>query len=253
MRRVAVLPNLFTTGNMVCGISAILYSLSGSPEDLQRACLLILLAVLFDGLDGIIAVLTRACTKFGVQYDSLADLISFGMAPSMLLIANYRFSSGTDGRLPREFWVIAVVLVVCTALRLARYNVQAGTTERKSFQGLPCPSQACFIALLLLSFNQYEYQLPPKALMLVAIALGALMVSNLPYPSLKKSDFFQTQPLSTFLLVVLASALVVVEPIGAALLSISGYILYGLVHQVASGRVRLQVVRFYDMARRRLT
>jgi CDP-diacylglycerol--serine O-phosphatidyltransferase len=229
MKQVALLPNVFTTGNMVCGISAILCSLGGTQADLDRACWLILLAILLDGLDGMIAVLTRTCTKFGIQYDSLADLVSFAVAPSMLLVANFRLLEGAATRPTREYWAMSVVLIVCVALRLARYNVQAYTQERKGFQGLPCPSPAGFLALLLLSFNEFNYQLPSKALMLVVIGLGVLMVSNLPYPSIRKSDFFRTQPVSTLLLVVLGFALVVMEPVGAMLFLISCYIAYGLI------------------------
>ncbi|MBK7495055.1 MAG: CDP-diacylglycerol--serine O-phosphatidyltransferase [Candidatus Omnitrophica bacterium] len=170
---------------------------------MQHACWVILLALILDGLDGMIAVLTRSCTKFGIQYDSLADLISFGVAPAMLLIGEYRLVEGEQGPVTREYWAMSVVLVVCVALRLARYNVQAYNSEKKSFQGLPCPSPAAFIALLLLCSHEYGFALPPRALMVVVICLGMLMVSSIPYPSLRKSDFFQTQPLSTFALVVL--------------------------------------------------
>jgi CDP-diacylglycerol--serine O-phosphatidyltransferase len=250
MRQVALLPNIFTTGNMVCGISAILCSLGGTAEDLKRACWLVMLAILLDGLDGMIAVLTRTCTKFGIQYDSLADLVSFGVAPAMLMIANYRLTEGATARPTREFWAMSVVLVVCVALRLARYNVQAYTSEKKTFQGLPCPSPGGFIALLILSFHEYDYSLPPKILMLIVIALGILMVSSVPYPSLRKSDFFKTQPISALLLVVLGFALVVMEPVGAMLLLITGYILSGVVHRFLPAHLAEHLDRYSETSKR---
>lgn len=237
MRRVALLPNIITTGNMVCGLSAILLSLGGSHEDMKRACWLIMVAVLLDGLDGLIAVLTRSCTKFGLQYDSLADLVSFGLAPAFLLIGDFRLTEGPTARPTREYWAMCVVLVVCVALRLARYNVQAGVSEKPYFQGLPCPSPAAFLALLILSFWAYDYSIPPKAMMLVVVGLGMLMVSNIPYPSIRKSDFFRTQPLSTFVLVVLIFALIVMEPVGAMLLIISSYILFGVIRRLLPNHV----------------
>ncbi len=252
MRRIAFLPNLFTTGNMVCGVSAILLSLGGTAEDLERACWMILLAILLDGLDGIIAVLTRTCTKFGLQYDSLADLVSFGVAPAMLLVADFRLAETETARVTREYWAISVVLVVCVALRLARYNVQAYTGELKSFQGLPCPTPAGFIALLLLSFGEFGYHLPPKALMIIVIGLGVLMVSSVRYPSLKKSDFFKTQPLSTFLLVVLGFGLVAMEPVASLLLLLAGYILFGILNRLVPAPLLEQITRFADAGKRPL-
>lgn len=237
MRRIALLPNIITTGNMVCGLSAILLSMGGTNEDMHRACWLIMVAVLLDGLDGLMAVLTRSCTKFGLQYDSLADLISFGVAPALLLIGDFRLIEGQTARPTREYWAMCVILVVCVALRLARYNVQAGVNEKPCFQGLPCPSPAAFLALLMLSFWEYGFSIPPKGMMLVVVALGILMVSNIPYPSIRKSDFFKTQPLSTFILVVLMFALIVMEPVGSMLLIMTGYILFGVVRRFLPNQI----------------
>lgn len=246
MRRIVVLPNIFTTGNMVCGLSAILLSISGTPEAIHRACWMILLALILDGLDGMIAVLTRSCTKFGIQYDSLADLISFGVAPAMVLIGDYRLLEGDRAPVTREYWAMSVVLVVCVALRLARYNVQTYTSEKKSFQGLPCPSPAAFIALLLLNSHEYGFNLPPRALMVLVISLGMLMVSSIPYPSLKKSDFFRTQPLSTFALIVLLFALIAMEPVGVLFILILGYILYGPVSQLLPSQITEELERLVE-------
>ncbi len=249
MRRIALLPNIITTGNMVCGLSAILLSLGGTHEDMKRACWLIMVAVLLDGLDGLIAVLTRSCTKFGLQYDSLSDLISFGIAPAILLIGDFRLAEGQTARPTREYWAMCVVLVVCVALRLARYNVQAGVSDKPCFQGLPCPSPACFLALLMLSSWEYEFSLPPKVLMLIVVGLGILMVSNIPYPSIRKSDFFKTQPLSTFILVVLIFALIVMDPVGIMFLIITGYIFFGLIRRLLPNHVVEYVGHFFEQGK----
>jgi CDP-diacylglycerol--serine O-phosphatidyltransferase len=124
--------------------------------------------------------------------------------------------------------------------------VQAYTSDKKTFQGLPCPSPAAFLALLLLSFHEYEYSLPPKVLMLIVIALGILMVSSIPYPSIKKSDFFKTQPHSSFLLVVLAFALIVMEPVGTMLAMILAYILFGIFHYLLPPHLAEHFDRFLE-------
>jgi CDP-diacylglycerol--serine O-phosphatidyltransferase len=235
MKRIALLPNIFTTGNMVCGLSAILYCISalqtGNPEDFRRACWLIMLAILLDGLDGKIAVLTRSCSDFGVQYDSMADLISFGVAPAVLLTTHLQTMPGAGSKPSPICWGMTLILVVCVALRLARFNLQVFEDEKKSFEGLPSPTPAGFLALLLLSFHEYDYgfEVPPIGLFLIVILLGGLMVSHILYPSLKKSDFRKTTPLSTFLLVPLIFGLVVMEPVMTLLSAATGYILFGLI------------------------
>jgi len=246
MRRVAVFPNIITTGNMVCGLWAILYCLGGNPDDFKRACWLILLAILLDGLDGIIAVLTKSCSKFGIQYDSLADLVSFAVAPAILLVTDFQIH--TEGYLKQSpaHWAMTVILVVCVGLRLARFNLQATSDEKKSFQGLPCPTSAGLISLLLLSFHYYDYRIPSQILLLLVIGLGILMVSSIPYPSLTRADFFKTQPVPTLFLVVLSFAAVLMEPIGIPLLAVFAYILFGLARRFAPHSLRQPLARFVE-------
>lgn len=250
-RKVALLPNIFTTGNIVCGISAILYSLSaiqtGDPEDFKRACWMIMLAILLDGLDGKIAVLTRTCSDFGVQYDSMADLVSFGVAPAFMVNAYLLMTH--PGPLTKSpiGWAVMLVLVVCVALRLARFNLQNYQDEKRSFEGLPSPTPAAFIAMLLLSAKEYSVILPPVALLLTSILLGGLMVSHIPYPSLKQRDFFLT-PL-TFFGVVLLITLIVMEPPAALFLLLAGYIVYGVVRAFSPVRVHKVVSRFVESRR----
>ncbi|MGZ3570120.1 MAG: CDP-diacylglycerol--serine O-phosphatidyltransferase, partial [Thermodesulfobacteriota bacterium] len=132
MRRgIYILPNLFTTGNLFCGFWAIV---SVFHEKFEYAAYAILLATVFDALDGKVARLSGAMSKFGVQYDSLADLISFGVAPALLAFAWALRPYGRFG------WLAAFLFVVCGALRLARFNVQSSSGEVKYFKGLPIPA-----------------------------------------------------------------------------------------------------------------
>jgi CDP-diacylglycerol--serine O-phosphatidyltransferase len=237
MKRVALLPNIFTTGNMVCGISAILYAFGSifthDTELFQRACWLVMLAILLDGLDGRIAAWTRSSSEFGVQYDSMADLISFGVAPAFLLTSHLQFSAEPGAMVSPICWALMWIQIVCVALRLARFNLQNFKDEKHSFEGLPSPMAAALICLLLLSIYKYDLTVPAVGLLMAVVAVGGLMVSSIPFPSLKKSDFFKTQPLPSFFLVVLVFGLFLVEPEGPMLLGASGYILYGLGRQVA--------------------
>ena len=144
MRRgIYILPNLFTTGNLFCGFWAII---SVFQEKFFYAAVAILLASIFDVLDGKVARLSGATSKFGVQYDSLADLVSFGIAPALLAFSWALRPYGKFG------WLAAFLFVVCGALRLARFNVQSSSGEVKYFKGLPIPAAALMIALTILLY-----------------------------------------------------------------------------------------------------
>ncbi|MCB9769618.1 MAG: CDP-diacylglycerol--serine O-phosphatidyltransferase [Candidatus Omnitrophica bacterium] len=246
MRKVALLPNIFTTGNIVSGIFAIMYSLSalhnGELEDFKKACWMIMLAILLDGLDGKIAVLTRSCSDFGVHYDSMADLVSFGVAPAFMVNVYLLIYQGQTGPITPIGWAIMLVLVVCVALRLARFNLQVYQDEKNSFEGLPSPTPAALIAMLLLSSQVYEIPLHPIVLLLISIGLGGLMVSHIPYPSLKQKDSFMT-PL-TFFGVVLGIALIVMEPPATLFLLLSGYVAFGFLRFMMPERVHSLFARF---------
>jgi CDP-diacylglycerol--serine O-phosphatidyltransferase len=252
MKRVALIPNIFTTGNMVAGLAAMLFAFTavqtGEPREFEKACFMILLAMLLDGLDGKIAVLTRSTSDFGVQYDSMADLVSFGVAPAFLLVSYFELQE-TGPAVPSPFcWAMTVILVVSVGLRLARFNLQVEKDEKRSFEGLPSPTPAGLISLMLLSTYHCEWGVgfPQILLFFVVLVLGGLMVSHIPYPSLKKSDFFKAQPLSTLFLVVLVFALVAMEPVGTALLGLWGYVGFGLTRHFAPNFVTDQVSRLLE-------
>ena len=194
---VYILPNLFTTGNLFCGFWAIV---SVFQERFEYAAYAILLASVFDVLDGIVARLSGATSKFGVQYDSLADLVSFGVAPALLAFSWALRPYGKFG------WLAAFLFVACGALRLARYNVLAASGETKYFKGLPIPAAAWMIAVtILLYFELIETGGVKDIIILVMIyALAFLMVSNIRYFSLKELALAKRKSLSSFGFLVLS-------------------------------------------------
>ncbi len=200
-----ILPNLFTTGNLFCGFWAII---SVFQEKFEYAAYAILLASVFDVLDGIVARLSGATSKFGVQYDSLADLVSFGVAPALLAFSWALRPYGKFG------WLAAFLFVACGALRLARYNVLAasGAGETKYFRGLPIPAAAWMIAVtILLYFELIETGGVKDIIILVMIyTLAFLMVSNIRYFSLKELGLAKRKPLSSFVFVLLSLIVVAI-------------------------------------------
>jgi CDP-diacylglycerol--serine O-phosphatidyltransferase len=207
MRRgVYILPNLFTTGNLFCGFWAII---SVFQEQFLYAAIAILLASVFDILDGKVARLSGATSKFGVQYDSLADLVSFGIAPALLAFSWALRPYGKFG------WLAAFLFVVCGALRLARFNVQSSSGEVKYFKGLPIPAAASMIALtILLYLRLIETGWVKDIVILVMIyILAFLMVSNIRYFSFKELDLAKRKPFSLFIFVVLSMIVIVMEPV----------------------------------------
>ncbi len=182
-RGVYLLPSLFTTGNILMGFYAVVRGFRG---DYATAALIIFIAGILDGLDGHIARLTHTESEFGREYDSLADLWTFGAAPALLA-----YLWGLE-RLGRIGWLIPLFFLICTAVRLARFNVQTKSVDSRFFVGLPSPAAAGFIASFLFVVPDSEWQAWLEAAMLIAlIGVGSLMVSTFRYPSLKKIDLRQ--------------------------------------------------------------
>lgn len=196
-----ILPNLMTTGNLFCGYFAILKAIQG---DFITAAYAIVAASIFDLLDGRLARLTRSTSKFGAEYDSLSDLVSFGVAPSLLL---FSWALSPFGRLG---FVVCFLFATCGALRLARFNVQAGIVEKNYFQGLPIPMAAGIVASSVLAFEDLGLQaLGHIGLLVMTILLAFVMVSNFRYRSFKDLDLKERLPfryliLGLSLLVVIA-------------------------------------------------
>ena len=207
MRRgVYILPNLFTTGNLFCGFWSII---SVFQEKYYYASVAILLAAAFDALDGKVARLSGASSKFGVQYDSLSDLVSFGIAPAVLAFSWALRPYGRFG------WLAAFLFVVCGALRLARFNVQTSSGESKYFKGLPIPAAGTMIALtILLYLRLVETGWVKDIVILVMIyVLAFLMVSTIRYFSFKELGLARRKPFSIFMFIVLSMIVIVMEPV----------------------------------------
>jgi CDP-diacylglycerol--serine O-phosphatidyltransferase len=205
-RGIYILPNLFTTGNLLCGFWAII---SVFQEQFHYAAVAILLAAVFDALDGKVAKLSGATSKFGMQYDSLADLASFGIAPALLAFSWGLRSYGKFG------WLAAFTFVACGALRLARFNVMSPSGDTKYFKGLPIPAAATMIALtILLYLRLIETGWVKDIVILVMIyILAFLMVSTIRYFSFKELDLAKRRPFSLFIFVVLSMIVIVMEPV----------------------------------------
>jgi CDP-diacylglycerol--serine O-phosphatidyltransferase len=230
MRRgVYILPNLFTTGNLFCGFWAIV---SVFQEGFEYAAYAILLASVFDVLDGKVARLSGATSKFGVQYDSLADLVSFGVAPAVLAFSWALREYGRFG------WLAAFLFVVCGALRLARFNVMSASGETKYFKGLPIPAAASMIALtILLYLRLIETGWVKDIVILVMIyVLAFLMVSNIRYFSFKELNLARTKPFSIFMFIVLSMIVIVMEPVIVLSSFVLAYVFSGPVNMIIAWR-----------------
>ncbi|PKN69485.1 MAG: CDP-diacylglycerol--serine O-phosphatidyltransferase [Deltaproteobacteria bacterium HGW-Deltaproteobacteria-10] len=215
-----VLPNLITTASLFAGFYAIIASIQ---EKYVYAAIAILVSLVLDGLDGRIARMTNTTSKFGAEYDSLSDLVAFGVAPSLLAFNWAMFFYGKWG------WIAAFMFVVCGALRLARYNIQIGIIESNVFNGLPIPAAAAVVATTVLFFDYagVEGQFHNPYLLFFVIILSLLMVSNIKYYSGKDLKLFARKPFTSFFLLVLLLIVIVAMPVIMAFIVMLGYAISG--------------------------
>jgi CDP-diacylglycerol---serine O-phosphatidyltransferase len=215
-----VLPNLFTTASLFAGFYSTIASIQ---EKFVIAAIAILASLVLDGLDGRIARITNTTSKFGAEYDSLADLVAFGVAPSLLAYNWAMFYYGKWG------WIAAFMLVLCGALRLARYNIQIGLIESKVFNGLPIPAAAALIATTVLFFDYVgvEGKFHNPYMLFFAVVLSLLMVSNVKYYSGKDMKLFARKPFMSFLLLVILLIVLVVEKEIMSFVLMMGYVISG--------------------------
>ncbi len=193
MRKIYLLPNLFTTASLFCGGFAIFNVLEVSatmPDEHWRyelSCWLILISAILDSLDGLIARMTRTQSAFGGEYDSLSDLVAFGVAPAVLIYSRLVNANIQQRHLAD---IICTLFIACGALRLARFNVQKTGSEKKSFTGLPIPAAAGTMVAGFLCFQRIDPEWTNKWILwilpMLMITLSYLMVSNISYPSLKQ-------------------------------------------------------------------
>lgn len=211
-----ILPNLFTVASIFLAILCVVFSSAG---DFERACYVILLSAILDSLDGRVARMTGTSSKFGVELDSLADVIAFGVAPAFLLY----FYIGED--FGRYGLSISAIFVILGAIRLARFNVTSISLESNSFIGLPIPAAAGVIVTLILLDLDYGIfaQIGEIWLLIFTFMVAIAMVSHIRYPSFKKMHW----NLRSFILLVVLLFLVYLRPVEVLAIALNGYALYG--------------------------
>ncbi len=227
-RGIYLLPNLFTTGGLFAGFYAII---SATQGHFDTACIAIFVAAILDGLDGRVARLTNTQTEFGVQYDSLADLVSFGLAPALVMYHWSLASMALDGVTARKIgWVAAFLYAACAALRLARFNSQVGQVDKRWFIGLASPAAAGLLASLVWTCFVMGYSgAQLRYLAVVATVVAALlMVSPIRYFSFKSGGpKHDRMPFLSVLVVLAVIAAIAIDPPRVLLTIIGLYTLSG--------------------------
>lgn len=221
MRKLYLVPNLVTTGNMFCGFYSIISSMQ---ENFEAAAWLIVLASVFDMLDGRIARLAKATSQFGVEYDSLSDLVSFGVAPSILL---FQWALKPYDRLG---WLASFLFMACGALRLARFNVSAGTLSKAFFQGLPIPMGAGIVATYIIFNHTVDWsesrQMPA---LIMTFGLASLMISTIRFPSFKELNWRSRATFGYMMIGVLTMILIAVKPEVTLFFVLAAYVVLSLI------------------------
>ena len=200
-----ILPNLFTSCCLFGGFYAIIATIQGRFD---AAAIAILISALFDGLDGKIARFTNTTSKFGAEYDSLADLVAFGVAPGLLA---FEWSLEPFGRFG---WLAVFLYLICGALRLARFNIQKSNLESRHFKGLPIPAAAIFIATFVLFINSMGGLARNQHIIIISIMylFSFLMVSTIDYFSFKGLGLFKRKPFNTLVATILLFIVVAYKP-----------------------------------------
>ncbi|MGZ3697340.1 MAG: CDP-diacylglycerol--serine O-phosphatidyltransferase [Bdellovibrionota bacterium] len=221
MRKIYIVPNFVTTANMFSGFYSVVASIHGQ---FVTAAWAILAAIIFDTLDGRVARLAKATSAFGVQYDSLSDLVSFGLAPGILL---YQWALEPFDRLG---WLAAFLFVACGALRLARFNVTTAVLPKGYFQGLPIPGAAGIVATFVIFDTTVDWISPQHVFVLVlTLVLSSLMVSTIRFPSFKELNWRSRATFGYLMVGVLAMILIAVKPEVTLFLILSAYVVLSLI------------------------
>lgn len=220
-RGIYLLPNLLTTAALFFGFYAVV---AANNDEYQFAAIAIFVAMVMDGLDGRVARLTNTQSDFGVQYDSLSDMVSFGIAPALVVYQWALGDLGAVGTLSGKLgWLGAFMYSACAALRLARFNTQAGVADKRYFQGLPSPAAASVLAGMVWAGNRLDLNSVYSGFPALAITVlaGILMVSNFRYYSFKEVDFRYKVPFTAVVILVLIIVFASLHPptmlFGAAL------------------------------------
>jgi CDP-diacylglycerol--serine O-phosphatidyltransferase len=217
-----LLPNLFTTVSLFAAFYSLVASMKGQYEP---AVLAILIGTIADSLDGRIARLTNTQTAFGAQYDSLSDLVTFGVAPSILL---YQLTLGMMGKLG---WLVAFIFTATVALRLARFNILSDTSDKRYFRGLPCPPAAAMICSFAWICYQNEWHGVVISIItaLLMLLLSGLMISTVRYYSFKEIDFRGKVPFLYVLVMIVLFVAIAANPSIVLFVGTGVYVISGLV------------------------
>jgi len=215
-----ILPNLFTSCSLFGGFYAIIAAIQGRYE---AAAIAILISSIFDGLDGKIARFTNTTSQFGTEYDSLSDLVAFGVAPGLLA---FEWSLQSFGRFG---WLAVFLYVICGALRLARFNIQKNNLESHHFKGLPIPAAAIFIATLVLFIHSLGVPNENKHIIIIITIylLSFLMVSTIDYLSFKELELFKKKPFNVLVATILLFTVVAYKPALMLFLFSTMYVISG--------------------------
>ncbi|MFA5352984.1 MAG: CDP-diacylglycerol--serine O-phosphatidyltransferase, partial [Thermodesulfovibrionales bacterium] len=202
--------------------------LSAIDGNYLNAAWAIIVANIFDGLDGWIARLTNTSSRFGVELDSLSDLVAFGVAPAILM---YKWGLAPFGRLG---WAAAFLFMACGALRLARFNIQTGAPGSKAFKGMPIPGAATVLSSIVIFYYEFWTGIPDKNIFfpVVTILLGLLMVSTLRYHGLKELDFRERKPFGFLIFFVLLLFVLFLHPSTAIFVFAMVYLVWGIIENI---------------------
>ncbi len=224
-----ILPNLLTSMSLFSGFYAMVAAMD---RKFIYAAVAIFIAAIFDMLDGRVARMTGSASKFGVEYDSLSDVIAFGVAPALLA---YLWALKVHGRFG---WLAAFLYVACGALRLARFNIQSDTVQKKQFLGLPIPAAAITIAgsVLFYSWLGFKGELKSILMPILIYILAFLMVSDVRYYSFKDMAFFKGKPFRSTVAAILGLVIVFIEPQITLFVGTFAYLLSGPVYTLVKGR-----------------
>lgn len=223
-RGIYLLPNLFTTASLFSGFYAIVAAMNGHFDN---AAVAIFISMILDGLDGRVARMTNTQSAFGAEYDSLVDMVAFGVAPALVAFTMNLQTLGNVG------WIATFIYVAGAALRLARFNTQMDVVDKKYFIGLPSPSAAAIVAGFVWATHGYEQSMALTLLTMVVVACsGVLMVSNVKYYSFKEFDMKKSVPFTALLVMVLVFAVIALEPSLVLFGAFMIYVLSGPVNAV---------------------
>jgi CDP-diacylglycerol---serine O-phosphatidyltransferase len=241
-----ILPSLFTLGNLACGFASIIFSIEG---DFTKAAWLILIAGVFDLFDGRIARMTNTTSQFGVEFDSLADMVSSGVAPAVMIYNLALYTRPTWGL------IISLIFVVAGALRLARFNSTINDTNQNYFQGLPLPAAAGVLASFVMVYGLFEREVTKKTIPIImhempflykmipllVLLLSYLMVSNIKYSSLKKIKLGRPKTFHNLIMIFIVIILIWRFPENMLMIVFSGYLLSGLIGLL------LRIIKFQNI------